>query len=123
MLIAANLVVFFVVIGHFIVGTRLYLLPMLEAEFDPVARKIMHCLFHYSSVFLVLSALVLTCVNLGLWSMSESRLMLLFIAAQFAGCGFWQIYLAATSGIPGWPAKLFQWTLFLLAAALILLGL
>ena len=55
----------FVTLGHFAVGSKLYLKPMLQASFDDVPKKVNHCVFHYVSVFLVLSAIFLLLVGAG----------------------------------------------------------
>ena len=54
-MLIAGIIALFAVIGHFTIGRKLFLMPTLKADFDVVAKKIMHCLFHYSSVWLVLS--------------------------------------------------------------------
>ena len=38
----AGIVGLFTTIGHFAVGSRQFLSPMLEAQFDAVPRKVMH---------------------------------------------------------------------------------
>ena len=54
-IIIAGLVCAFTTIGHFSVGSRKFLKPMLKASFDPVPKKVMHCVFHYISAYLILS--------------------------------------------------------------------
>ena len=58
-LIVAGLLAAFTSVGHFIIGSRQFLAPMLDASFDGVARKQMYSVFHYVSVDLVLSAALL----------------------------------------------------------------
>ncbi|MBU2602889.1 MAG: hypothetical protein KKA32_12115 [Actinobacteria bacterium] len=59
LLLVAAAVAAFTTVGHFVIGRKLYLLPMLAASFDEVARKVMHAVFHYVSVFLLLSTAAL----------------------------------------------------------------
>jgi len=40
-------------VGHFAVGSKQFLKPMLEAEFDAVPKKVMHGVFHYVSAFAI----------------------------------------------------------------------
>ena len=47
LVLTAGIFAFGVVIGHFTLGAKLYLKPMLAAEFDPVAKRVMLCVFHY----------------------------------------------------------------------------
>ena len=40
--------------GHFTVGSRDFLKPMLQADVDEVPKKVMHGVFHYVPVYVVL---------------------------------------------------------------------
>ena len=103
-------------LGHFTLGSSWYLRPMLEADFDPVTKKTLHCVFHYVSVFLLLSAVALLGVGTGQLP-GDPALLLRFIALAYAGFGLWQIVLALGSGIPRPLIKLFQWGGFFSIAA------
>lgn len=102
--------------GHFTVGKKQFLLPTLEATFDPVAQKVMHCVFHYVSTFLILSTIVLLAIGIGKVNLHESKLLVNFIATNYAIFAVWQICLAMASGIPKGIFKLFQWVFFVLIA-------
>ena len=110
------------VAGHFTVGSREYLKPMLEATFDPVARKVMHCVFHYVSVYLVLSALFLIAVGCGYKFNTDATRMVQFIAVHFALFAMMQLIIAATSKIPNAIFKMFQWIIFTVIAVCAWLG-
>lgn len=109
-------------IGHFTVGVKEFLKPMLGARFDAVAQKIMHCVFHYVSAFLILSTVGLFTAGLGKLSAIEAKWLVLFIAANYILNALWQIVLALQSSIPNALFKLFQWTLFLIIATLCIVG-
>ena len=47
------------VIGHFTMGRKDYLKPVLDSDIDIVPKKVMQSLFHYMSVFMVLSTIIL----------------------------------------------------------------
>ncbi len=47
MITIAGFVGLFTTIGHFAVGSKSFLKPMLEASFDDIPKKVMHCVFHY----------------------------------------------------------------------------
>ncbi len=117
LLVVSGLLALLTTIGHFTVGSRMYLRPMLKSDFDPVARKVMHCVFHYVSVFLTLSAVVLLGAGLGLDMGEGTTLVVRFISINYAAFALWQIVLAATSGIQGGLFKMFQWIFFVLIAA------
>jgi hypothetical protein len=65
MILISGLVAGFVNVGHFTVGSKDFLKPMLQADFDDVPKKVMHCVFHYVSVYVVLSFIVLIAIGLG----------------------------------------------------------
>ena len=108
--------------GHFTVGSREYLKPMLVATFDPVAQKVMHCVFHYVSVFLISSAAALLLIGTGMMNFQGSARLVQFIALNYAAFAVWQIILATTSDIPRAAAKLFQWVFFILISVFALIG-
>ncbi len=112
----------FTVIGHFTMGSKEYLKPMLAAEFDQVPKKVMHSVFHYVSAFLILATLALLAVGLGYLADGSPSLLVRFIALNYAFFAVWQIAIAATSGIERWVFKLFQWVFFVIIAALAWLG-
>ena len=47
------------IIGHFSMGRKEYLKPVLDSDIDIVPKKVMQSLFHYMSVFMVLSMIIL----------------------------------------------------------------
>lgn len=112
----------FTTVGHFVMGSKLYLRPMLDATFDEVAKKVMHCVFHYVSTDLVLSAIVLLAAGLGLDFGLHLRLLVKFIAIHYAIYAIAQIIIALTSRIPNPLFKMFQWTFFVLIALSAWLG-
>ena len=110
------------VLGHFAVGSRQFLKPMLVAEIDPIPKKVMHCVFHYVSTYLILSAAALLIIGSGIWSGGGATAIAIFIALNFVVFSIWQFVLAAKSGIPGGIFKLFQWIFFVLIALFAFLG-
>lgn len=109
-------------IGHFTMGIKSYLKPMLDAEFDIISKKVMHCVFHYVSVYLILSSLVLLSAGIGLKNVVFPTLLLKFIAINYIAFALFQISIALTSKIQKSLFKMFQWTFFILIAGFILLG-
>jgi uncharacterized membrane protein HdeD (DUF308 family) len=109
-------------IGHFTMGTKQFLKPMLEASFDPVPKKVMHCVFHYVSTFMILSTINLLLIGLNVWPALNSMIVIKFIGANYLVFGVWQIILAASSDIPGGVIRLFQWIFLILIALFSFLG-
>ena len=114
--IVSGIIALFATIGHFTIGSSQFLRPMLEASFDTIARKVMHCVFHYISVFFILSTVALLAVGLGALTGEGTTLLIRFISINFAAFALWQIILAIASGIPNGIFKMFQWVFFVLIA-------
>lgn len=112
----------FVTIGHFVFGIRWYLQPMLNAEFEAIPKRVMQAVFHYVSVYLILSTLALLGAGMGWLPGASAGHLVRFIALNYFFFAIWQIVLAATSGIPGALLKMFQWSAFLPIAILAWLG-
>lgn len=110
------------VLGHFMVGSKQFLKPMLQASFDPVPQKVMHCVFHYVSTYLILSAAALLIIGSGVWAGAGATAVAIFIALNYTIFAIWQVVLAAKSGIPNGVFKLFQWIFFVLIAVFAFLG-
>jgi len=121
-IIIAGLIASATTVGHFAVGSKQFLQPMLAASFDPISKKVMHCAFHYVSTYLILSAVTLLLVGFNIWSGTGSSAVINFIAANFAVFAIWQIVLAIISDIPRGIFKLFQWMFFVLIALFSFLG-
>jgi len=122
MILISGLAAGFVNFGHFTVGRKDFLKPMLQADFDDVPKKVMHCVFHYISVFVVLSFIVLIAIGLGFSFGRANALLVKFIAINYFLFAITQIVIAATSNIPNGVIKLFQWIFFMLIAIFAWIG-
>ena len=109
-------------VGHFTVGRRDFLKPLLDAPIDDVPIKVLHCVFHYISVFLVMSTLALVAVGIGVKFKSGYTLLVDFIAIHYASFAVIQVVIALRSKIPKPVFKLFQWIFFSLIAIFAWLG-
>ena len=114
MILISGLAAGFVNLGHFTIGSKDFLKPMLQADFDDVPKKVMHCVFHYVSVYLILSFIVLMAIGLGFSFGTADRLLVKFIAINYFFFAITQIVIAAVSNIPKGVTKLFQWIFFLI---------
>ena len=128
LILLAGLVAGATTAGHFLIGSKQFLKPMLDAEFEKIPKKVMHCVFHYVSVFLVLTTGALLLIGSGVNLVSEMDfgeghvLLVRFIALNYAAFAVWQIVIAKASGIEGGVFKLFQWMFFVAIAVLAWLG-
>jgi hypothetical protein len=111
------------VIGHFTMGRKDYLKPVLNSDIDIVPKKVMHSLFHYMSVFMVLSTIILfagSSQSCPLYDYVHN--MIRFIGIVYASFAVTQFIIAITSGISGGVFKLFQWVFWALISACAILG-
>jgi len=110
-------------IGHFTMGRKEYLRPVLRSEIDLVPKKVMQSVFHYMSVFLVLSAIILFAGSHHSCPLYDYvHNMVRFIAIVYAFFAVAQFTIGLTSGIPGGVFKLFQWVFWALIAVFAILG-
>jgi hypothetical protein len=112
----------FTTLGHFFIGGKNFLKPMLEASFDEVPKKVMHCVFHYVSAYLILSTIVLLAMGLGFHFKGDTTLLVKFIAIHYAVFAITQLIIALTSKIQKGIFKLFQWVFFVIIAVSAWLG-
>ena len=111
------------VIGHFTMGCKSYMKPVLDSDIDIVPKKVMQSLFHYMSVFLVLSTVILFAGSHQSCPLYEYvHNMIKFIAIVYAFFAVTQFIIALRSGISGGVFKLFQWVFWALIAACAILG-
>jgi len=122
LIISAGLVSAFTTIGHFVIGTKEYLWPMLEAEFDDIPKHVMQAVFHYVSVFLISSTVALLGIGFGWISAEPSQFLVRYIALNYAAFAIWQVVIALRSGIPRGMIKMFQWVFFVVISVLAWLG-
>jgi hypothetical protein len=112
----------FITLGHFTAGSKLYLQPMLQASFDDLPKKVNHCVFHYVSAYLVLSAIFLLLIGIGYINPAGNSWLIKFISLNFGFFAVVQIVIAATSGIQNAIFKMFQWILFVFVAVFAWVG-
>ena len=122
LLVVSGVFAAFTTIGHFVIGSKSFLKPMLEASFDERAKKVMHCVFHYVSAYLVLSTAVLLALGFGLNLTMAATLLVKFIATHYAVFAVTQIIIALTSQLHNGIFKLFQWMFFVVIAVFAWLG-
>lgn len=117
------LIAFVAIIGHFTMGRKEYLVPVLDSDIDIVPKKVMQSFFHYMSVFLVLSTIILLAGSHHSCPMYDYvHNMIRFIGIVYAFFAVSHFIIAATSGIKGGVLKLFQWLFWALIAAFAILG-
>ena len=109
----AGLLAAFVVFGHFMMGIKSYLSPMLGADFEKIPKATMQSAFHYVSVFLVLAAVTLILSGLKVAPLEKTNLLVRFIGLNYLLFALVQIIYALKNKVEKPLVKMFQWTLFL----------
>lgn len=111
------------VIGHFAIGRKDYLIPVLSSDIDIIPKKVMLSLFHYMSVFMILSTVILFAGSSTACPLYDYvHNMIRFIGVVYAFFALAQFIIALRSGIPGGIFKMFQWVFWVLIAAFAILG-
>jgi hypothetical protein len=121
-LVASGFLAAFCSVGHLAMGGKMFLKPMMEASFNEVPKKAMHCVFHFITVDFVLATIVLLAAGFRLTFGHGPSLLVVFIAVHFALYGIVQILMVLSSGIREGLSKIFQWSIFLLVATFAFLG-
>ena len=110
-------------IGHFAIGAKDFLKPVLNSDIDEIPRKVMQSLFHYMSVYMVLTSVILLGVSIGESLIFEhTDDVVKMIGLSYAGYAIIQFIIALTSSIKMGVIKLFQWVFWALIAAFSLMG-
>ena len=110
-------------IVHLTYARKQYLVTMMQADFDPIAKVVLRCAFHYVSVFLLLSTFVLFACTFAAIAEMQSFGMLIFIGLNFGLFAIWQLYIVFISDARVSFKRLFHWLLFALIAVFTALGL
>jgi hypothetical protein len=123
LLLIAGILSLMATIGHFAIGTKDFLKPVLNSSIDDIPKKVMHSIFHYLSVFMILTTVVLLMVSISKCVFfADGVTVVKFIGVVYAGFAVVQLIVALTSGIKGGVFKLFQWVFWVLIAIFSLLG-
>ncbi len=123
LILGASLVSLFAVIGHFVMGAKLYLKPIMNSNAESIPKYVMKSLFHYLSVFQILSTLFFflttihfNCVLFELSSVTK------FLGIIYLGFGISQLVVALNSPVKGGVFKMFQWIFWLVIGVLAIAG-
>ena len=123
LILISAIIALMAVIGHFTMGRKEYLKPVLESDLDIVPKKVVHSLFHYLSVFMLFSTIILFAGSSQLCPLYDYvHNMIRFIAIIYGLFALTQLIIALTSDIPGGVFKLFQWILWAFISTFAILG-
>ncbi|MCW9034807.1 MAG: hypothetical protein OQJ97_11365 [Rhodospirillales bacterium] len=111
-LLISGFIATFMLVGHSTIGRKQFFLPMVDAPFDPTAKRMMGFVWHMSTVTLVGPPLVLLYAGYVGGADQRWEFLIVFLGLQFAAWGGIHLLLMTTSGLPGAIYKQFQWILF-----------
>ena len=110
-------------IGHFTMGAKDFLRPVMTSDIDEIPRKVMQGLFHYMSVFLIFTSVILIAISSGNNLVFENASdVVKVIGFLYAGYAVAQFIISLTSQIKMGIFKMFQWIFWMLIAIFALLG-
>lgn len=114
--VVAGVLALFAAIGHLTIGKKQFLSPMMNAEFDSLAKKVMQSVFHYISVFLFLTAYILIMPGVrGANCVIDPTPVFGFIGVNYLLFAIAQIIVAFRAKIS--LLKMFQWIFWILISA------
>lgn len=111
--IIAGFLAAFVVMGHFKMGIGWYLKPMLETDMELIPKTTMQSVFHYVSVFLSLSAIILLLIGFGVTFNTEVAIVVKFIGINYLLFAAVQVMYSFKNKVPKPLIAMFQWMMFL----------
>lgn len=109
----AGILALSVVMGHFIFGINWYLVPMKKAEFDLIPKATMQSVFHYVTVFLVLSSAALIISGMSVLPKEKTELLVYFIGGNYIMFSLVQIMYSIINKVEKPLLRMFQWAMFL----------
>lgn len=110
-------------IGHFAIGAKDFLKPVMASNIDEIPKKVMQSIFHYISVYLILTSLFLIAISTGECMLFENTSDIVkLIGFIYAGFAIVQFIIALSSNIKMGIFKLFQWIFWALIAVFSLLS-
>ncbi len=122
-LLGAAIIALMAVIGHFVIGTKEYLKPIMSSDADPIPKYVMKSLFHYMSVFQVLSVILLFMATVDFnCLLFELNSVAKLLGVFYIGFGISQLVVVVNSSVKNGVVKMFQWVFWLLIGVLAVVG-
>ncbi|MCG8583073.1 MAG: hypothetical protein MI866_24355 [Bacteroidales bacterium] len=122
MVLMAGILAGLATIGHFTAGTKMYLKPFLASDLDVIPKNVILSVFHYISVYQILSSMLLIMVGINYENcMYDPTMVLNFIAMNYAFFAGVQIIISLSSSVKGGLFKMFQWIFWVLIAVFVFL--
>ena len=119
----AGIISTFATIGHFTIGSKDFLKPVLNSEVGDIPKNVMISLFHYMSGFMVLTSVILLSISMGEPLIFQNTKDVVILIVLFYGIfAIIQFAIALFSSITLGVVKLFQWIFWLLIALFALIG-
>jgi len=115
LLLTSGIVATLATIGHFTIGNKDFLKPVINSKVDEIPKNVMQSLFHYMSVYMVLTSVILLAFSTGNQLIFENPTDIVkVIGFVYAGYAIVQFIIALSSKVDKGVFKMFQrvfWTL------------
>jgi hypothetical protein len=123
LILTSGVVATLATIGHFAMGNKVYVKPVMDSNAAEIPKRVMLSAFHYMSVYMVLTVVILLAFSMGENLVFENPAdVLKLIGFSYAGFAGAQLVIALTSPIKMGIFKLFQWIFWALIAVFALLA-
>lgn len=123
LILTSGVVAAFATIGHFAIGSKDFLKPVMDSNIPEIPKKVMQSLFHYMSVFMIFTSVILIAFSFGENLIFENSTdVLKLIGFTYAGFALAQFIIAASSSVEMGVLKMFQWIFWVIIAVFALLG-
>ena len=123
LILTSGVVATLATIGHFTMGNKMYVKPVMDSNADEIPKRVMLSVFHYMSVYMVLTVVILIAFSFGENLVFENPSdVLKIIGFSYAGFAAAQLIVAFTTPIKMAVFKMFQWIFWILIAVFALLA-
>jgi len=123
LLLTSGIVATLATIGHFTIGNKDFLKPVINSKVDEIPKNVMQSLFHYMSVYMVLTSVILLAFSTGNQLIFENPTDIVkVIGFVYAGYAIVQFIIALSSKVDKGVFKMFQWVFWTLIAVFSLLS-
>ncbi len=113
----AGIIASLATIGHFAIGTKDFLKPVMNSQIEEIPKRVMKSLFHYMSVFMIITSIFLLAISTGKCMLFDSTTdVVKLIGFIYAGFAIIQFIIALSSSVKMGIFKMFQWIFWALIA-------
>ncbi|MEH0154386.1 hypothetical protein V6R21_09595 [Limibacter armeniacum] len=121
----AGIVASLAFLGHLVIGVRSFLGPIIYSGTREIPKRVMHSLFHYMTVYQLLTAVILLLFATGkkiVYLDVVNEGVVQFIGVSYAMFALAQWYVIRQTSVKKASRKLFQWIFWFVIAVCCIVG-